>query len=41
VEFIWVRGHAGNRENERADCLAVAASQSGNLLIDEGYERKL
>ena len=25
VEFIWVRGHAGHPENERADQLAVAA----------------
>ena len=26
VEFIWVRGHDGHAENERVDCLAVAAS---------------
>ena len=25
VEFIWVRGHDGHPENERADQLAVAA----------------
>jgi len=25
VEFIWVRGHDGHPENERADALAVAA----------------
>ena len=25
VEFIWVRGHAGHPENERADALAVTA----------------
>lgn len=25
VEFIWVRGHAGHSENERADALARAA----------------
>ncbi|HEV3175347.1 MAG TPA: RNase H family protein, partial [Stellaceae bacterium] len=24
VEFIWVRGHAGHPENERADALARA-----------------
>ena len=27
VEFIWVRGHAGNVENNRCDELAVAESQ--------------
>jgi ribonuclease HI len=41
VEFIWVRGHNGNVENERADVLAVAASQSASLLIDEEYEARL
>jgi ribonuclease HI len=25
VEFIWVKGHAGHPENERADALACAA----------------
>jgi ribonuclease HI len=25
VEFVWVRGHAGHAENERADALARAA----------------
>jgi ribonuclease HI len=39
VEFIWVRGHAGNRENERCDQLAVQAAQGANLLVDETYER--
>lgn len=40
VEFIWVRGHAGNVENERADRLAVAASQASDLLVDAEYERR-
>jgi ribonuclease HI len=40
VEFLWVRGHNGNPENERADALAVAASQSPSLLADEEYERR-
>ncbi|MCS6807501.1 MAG: ribonuclease HI [Bacteroidota bacterium] len=40
VEFIWVRGHAGNTENEHADALAVRASQSLPQLIDEEYERQ-
>jgi ribonuclease HI len=26
VEWIWVKGHAGHPENERADALAVAGS---------------
>ena len=25
VTFVWVRGHNGHPENERCDCLAVAA----------------
>lgn len=37
VKFVWVRGHSGNRENERCDRLAVAAANSKNLLIDKGY----
>ena len=39
VKFVWVKGHAGHIENERCDRLAVAAAESGNLLIDEEYER--
>lgn len=38
VEFIWVRGHAGNPENERCDRLALQAAQQQHLSIDEGYE---
>jgi ribonuclease HI len=37
VEFVWVRGHSGNIENERCDVLAVAAAQQPNLPVDEGY----
>jgi ribonuclease HI len=37
VKFIWIKGHASNVENERCDALAVAASQSGNLLNDDPY----
>ena len=39
VEFIWVRGHAGNPENERCDRLAVRAAQQPDLPIDDGYEQ--
>ena len=38
VTFKWVKGHAGNKENERCDRLAVAAAQSQQLLDDVGYE---
>ncbi|OFY94061.1 MAG: ribonuclease HI [Bacteroidetes bacterium RIFCSPLOWO2_12_FULL_31_6] len=41
VKFNWVKGHAGNRYNERCDELAVEAAESAHLLIDEGYERQL
>lgn len=40
VEFVWVKGHAGNKENERCDVLAVAAAQQRNLPADEVYERE-
>ena len=40
IKFVWVKGHAGNPENERCDELAVNASLSSNLLIDEGYENQ-
>ena len=39
VQFIWVKGHAGHRENERCDMLAGQAIQKGNLPPDEGYEK--
>lgn len=39
-KFVWVKGHAGHAENERCDELAVAAAQSSNLKIDEGYENQ-
>ena len=38
VSFHWIKGHAGHPENERCDELAVKASESNNLLIDEVYE---
>ena len=38
VKFIWLKGHAGNIENERCDQLAVQSATNPNLLIDEGYE---
>jgi ribonuclease HI len=37
VRFVWVKGHASNRENEKCDQLAVEASKSRHLLEDTGY----
>ena len=39
--FVWVRGHAGNVENECCDRLAVAAAESARLQIDHGYELEM
>jgi len=41
VSFIWVKGHANNKENERCDTLAVQAADSKNLLIDQWYENNV
>ena len=38
VEFIWVKGHAGNKYNEICDSLAVAAYSKEELLSDTNYE---
>jgi len=35
--FVWIRGHAGNPENERCDQLSKAAAQRSDLLNDNGY----
>lgn len=41
VSFKWVKGHAGNEFNERADQLAVAAANSTKLWIDQAFENSL
>lgn len=38
VKFVWVKGHADNKENNVCDQLAVAASKSSKLSIDEYFE---
>jgi ribonuclease HI len=37
VRFQWVRGHAGNVENERCDRLAREAAMQPDLPADSGY----
>jgi ribonuclease HI len=39
VDFQWVRGHSGAKENERCDRLAVAAARGFGLPDDAGYSR--
>lgn len=38
VRFKWVKGHAGNQENERCDQLAVQSALAPDLQIDHGFE---
>ena len=38
VKFVWVKGHAGNTENERCDRLAVESAEGPYLKTDTGYE---
>jgi len=38
VQFVWVKGHAGNPGNERCDQLAVQAASGPGLPPDVGYE---
>lgn len=40
IKFVWVKGHASNKENNRCDELAVAAALGKNLPADEGYENQ-
>ena len=41
VCFVWVKGHADNKENNRCDALAVQAAESKSLLIDQWYENNI
>ena len=41
VSFIWVKGHANNKENERCDFLAVEAADGQSLLTDKWYENNV
>ena len=37
AKFVWVKGHATNKENNVCDQLAVKASFKSDLLPDTGY----
>jgi len=39
AKFVWVKGHAGNKENERCDRLVQKAIDKGKLLDDLNYTR--
>ena len=39
VEFKWVKGHAGNTENECCDQLAAKAALKRDLPTDTAYEK--
>lgn len=39
LTFDWVKGHAGNKYNEKCDQLAVKAAKGKNLKIDYGFEQ--
>lgn len=38
IKFVWVKGHAANKWNNRCDELATAAADGKHLLEDTGYE---
>jgi ribonuclease HI len=41
VVLEWVRGHAGNSENERCDQLATTAARASDLPVDSVYEKSV
>lgn len=38
ITWKWLRGHAGHKENERCDVLAVAAATGRDLPVDAGFD---
>ncbi len=38
VNFHWVKGHAGNPDNERCDRLAVEKAENGPHAVDHEFE---
>jgi ribonuclease HI/ADP-ribose pyrophosphatase YjhB (NUDIX family) len=41
VSFFWVKGHAGNKENQRCDRLSAHAARNSRLAIDLGFENTI
>ena len=37
VTFLWVKGHAGHKYNERCDELATVAADKGPRIVDTGF----
>ena len=40
VTWKWVKGHAGNPNNERCDELATTAADGSGLKPDRGFEQQ-
>lgn len=40
IEWKWVKGHAGQPENERCDQLATQAIRSADRIPDTGFENR-
>jgi ribonuclease HI len=38
IKFVWVKGHADNKWNNRCDVLATTAADGSNLIEDTGYQ---
>lgn len=38
IKMVWVKGHAGLKENERCDVLSVIAANSRDKQVDGWYE---
>ena len=39
IRFVWVKGHADNKWNNRCDILATTAADGRNLIEDTGFEQ--
>ncbi len=41
VSFFWVKGHAGNKENQRCDRLSAHAARNSRVAVDLGFENTI